>query len=79
MDACILYFLYVCIVVAFALGVVLLFFPKHLHKLNQWANKFIAGTDQYVFAYRLIVGVLLLLLCLFLFSAIQALHMKIYG
>ncbi len=72
-----MYFLYAAAVSAFSLGALLLFFPKALAKINEVTSKLIVGTEQYMFAYRIIAGIVLLIFGLFAIYVIRTTPLKL--
>ncbi|HAK88464.1 MAG TPA: hypothetical protein DHV16_08005 [Nitrospiraceae bacterium] len=72
-----MYFLYAAAVSAFLLGALLLFFPKALAKINEVTSKLIVGTEQYMFAYRVIAGIILLIFGLFVVYVLRTTPLKL--
>lgn len=73
----VMYLLYAGAVSALFLGMLLLFFPKQLAKLNEVANRIAIGTERYMFLYRIIIGILLLVFAVFLIYVIRSMPLKI--
>lgn len=72
----VMYLLYAGAVSALLLGMLLLFFPKQLAKLNEFANRIAIGTERYMFLYRIIIGILLLFFAVFLIYVIRSTSVK---
>lgn len=77
MNLFVMYFLYAAAVSAFLLGALLLFFPKALAKINELASKVIVRTEQYIFVYRIIAGIVLVVFSIFLFYVLRTTPLKL--
>lgn len=73
----VMYLLYAGIGFALLLGILLLFFPEQLAKINQVANRIAYGTESHLFPHRIIIGVLLLVFAVFLIYVIRTTALKI--
>lgn len=59
------------------IGILLLFFPKLLIKINETGTRMLLQTEQYLTKHRIIFGILMLICSLLLFYLIKTIPLKL--
>lgn len=59
------FFIIICDLLALVFAILFLFFPKVVVKLSKWANQVLIYTDEKIYAIRIPIGVVMIILTIF--------------